>query len=76
MTRHDSPRAAAFAGQQITYRGVQYTIADEPDLPDLLNGTGILLARNRRGDLVPLAVVADGGRIVRAATLRGPWVHL
>lgn len=77
MTQHSSLSAAAFAGQHIVYRGVHYTITDEPDLPDLSpDGTGILLARNRRGDLVTLAVVADGVRIVRAATARGPWADV
>ncbi len=77
MKQHISLPAVAFAGQQINYRGVHYTVVDEPGLPDLLpDGTGVVFARNRRGDLVTLAVVAEGGSIVRAATLRGPWVDL
>ncbi|MFV8233989.1 hypothetical protein [Mycolicibacterium fortuitum] len=69
--------AARFAGQTLIYRGVRYTIDDADDLPDLLpDGTGMLLARNRRGDLVLLAVLARNGRIERAATLRGPWVEV
>lgn len=54
--------------------GVHYTITAEPDLPDLLpDGTGTLLTRNQRGDFTALAVIAKDGRIVRAATMRGPW---
>lgn len=69
--------AARFAGQTIVYRGVRYTIDANDDAPDLLpDGVGMLLAHNRRGDLMALAVVAEGGRIVRAATLRGPWADV
>lgn len=69
--------AARFAGQTLIYRGVRYTIDDADDLPDLLSdGTGMLLARNRRGDLMILAVLARNGQIERAATLRGPWADV
>lgn len=69
--------AARFAGQKLIYRGVRYTIDDADDLPELLpDGTGMLLARNRRGDLVILAVLARDGRLERAATLRGPWADV
>lgn len=77
MNQPHSVSAAVFAGQQIVYRGVHYTIADVADLPDLsADGTGMLMARNRRGDLVTLTVVVLGERIVRAATLRGPWADV
>lgn len=69
--------AARFAGQIIIYRGVRYTIDEQDDMPDLLpDGTGILLAHNRRGDLMALAVLAKDGRIIRAATKRGPWADV
>lgn len=73
-----NPTAAAhFEGQMFEYRGVRYTICETEGVMDLLpDGSGLLLARNRRGDLVTLAVVARAGRIVRAATKRGPWVDV
>jgi hypothetical protein len=77
MTQNNMLSAAAFVGQQIVCRGVHYTITAEPDLPDLLpDGTGTLLARNQRGDFTALAVIAKDGRIVRAATMRGPWADV
>lgn len=69
--------AGRYAGQTILYRGVPYSIDADDDAPDLLaDGTGILLAHNRRGDLVALAVETEDGRIVRAATRRGPWADV
>lgn len=69
--------AARFAGQTIVYRGVRYTIDANDDAPDLHpDGTGILYAHNRRGDLMALAVLERDGQIVRAATLRGPWTDV
>ncbi|BBX30616.1 MULTISPECIES: hypothetical protein [Mycolicibacterium] len=69
--------AAQFEGQMFEYRGVRYTICETDGVVDLLpDGSGLLLARNRRGDLVTLAVVAHDGRIVRVATKRGPWADV
>ena len=69
--------AAQVAGHTVVYRGVRYTIDANDDVPDLLpDGTGMLLAHNRRGDLMALAVLVQDGRITRAATLRGPWADV
>lgn len=69
--------AARFAGQTVVYRGVRYTIDANDDAPDLSpDGTGMLLAHNRRGDLMALAVLVRDGRIMRAATRRGPWADV